>query len=163
VGTATAVLVSLGGAAAAAGGLWTSPWAEHPITSITYTLPSGTTCAQRIGDLHIADPRAQALIRDWLASAPLDDLIDVPSALAQIRSEPDTWTRNDGQAVPVGYGTRHYDPDYEYDTAVWQAISTAISAKLTDTGFTRYLDTTWSAETHCTGVRPDPEVPTWLK
>lgn len=163
MGTATAVLVSLGGAAAAAGGLWTAPWAQHPITSITYTLPSGTTCAQRIGDLHIADPRAQALIRDWLASAPLDDLIDVPSALAQIRSEPDTWTRNDGQAVPVGYGTRHYDPDYEYDSAVWRAISTAISAKLTDAGFTRYLDTTWSAETHCTGVRPDPEVPTWLK
>lgn len=163
IGTATAVMVSLGGAAAAAGGLWTAPWAHHPLTSITYTLPSGTTCAQRIGNLHIANVQAQDLIRDWLSAHPIDQIIDLHAAIAEIRSEPNTWVRGDGRSVQVGYGTPYYDPDYEYDTAVWRAISSAISRKLNDAGYTTYLDVTWSAETHCTGADPSPEVPAWLK
>lgn len=164
IGSATAVLVGISGAAAAAaGGIWTGPWEDHPITSITYTLPSGTTCSQKIGNLHIANPQAQTLIRDWLASRPLSELIDVQAAITQLRSGDETWDSESGHTVKVGYGTAHYDPDYEYDTAVWQAVNAALRARLRDAGYTSYLDTTWSADTDCIGSDPHPEVPSWAK
>jgi hypothetical protein len=65
--------------------------------------------------------------------------------------------------VRVGFGTRYYDPDYEYDTAVWRAITSAVSTSLSGAGYNGYLNVTWSAETHCTGADPHPEVPAWQK
>lgn len=162
-GAATAVLVGVAGTAAAAGGVWSGPWEDHPVTSITYTLPSGTTCSQKIGNLHIADPDAETLIRDWLASRPLDDLIDVRAAITELRSEPWRDTSDNGRAVRVGYGTDHYDADYEYDSAVWLATSVAVRTKLDAAGYTSYLDTTWNANTVCTGSNPHPAVPSWEK
>ena len=147
-----------GGAAAASVLGWTEPWAAHPLTSISYTLPSGGTCEQRIGDLHIANPMAQQDIQQWLGQHPLSQIANVDAALRQVRSGPNWWG-----SIRVGYGTAHYDPDYEYDTAVWQAVTTAIHDKLQADGFASYLDITWGAETHCTGINPHPEVPSWMK
>lgn len=162
-GTASAALVALGATAAAAVGGWTAPWAAHPLTSITYTLPSGGTCEQRIGNLRIADPTAQQDIQQWLGQHQLSQIADVNAALQQLRSGPSDWITPAGRSVPVGYGTSHYDPDYEYDTAVWQALEAAVHAKLEDDGFHDYLDVTWAVETHCTGANPTPEVPSWEK
>ena len=61
----------------------------------------------------------------------------------------------------MGYGTTHYDADYEYDQAVWTAYTEAIGAKLEQEGFTEYFDYSWEGETHCSGSNPYPNVPAW--
>ncbi|MGH3510424.1 MAG: hypothetical protein ACRDPI_09370 [Nocardioidaceae bacterium] len=159
VGTTAALLTAGGTAVATTHSIWAAPWADHPLTSITYTLPSGGTCEQRIGNLKIADPAAQTLIQDWLGKHPITQIADVTAAIKEIRSEPNTWVENDGTSIRAGYGTAHYDADYEYDTAVWRALSIAVSAKLQSAGFTKYLSVTWAGETHCDGTRTDPEIP----
>lgn len=54
---AAAPVLTLGGAGAAAAAVldW-SPWAQQPDVAFTYTLPSGATCAQRLGNVTAADP-----------------------------------------------------------------------------------------------------------
>lgn len=165
IGTTTAMLIAGGTAAAAAIGGWTAPWASQPLGTLTFTLPSGGTCEQRIGDLRIADARAQSLVQKWLSDHTLAEVADVDAAVETIRAEPDqTWDNGSGDPpITFGYGTEHYDADYEYVDAVFRAESTAVTAKLNDAGFTEYLPMRWDSELRCSGPNPHPSVPEWAK
>lgn len=164
IGTTSVLLVAGGTAVAATQGHWTSPWADHPLNAMTFRLPSGGICEERVGDLHLADPAAQSLITDWLSSHPIAEIADINAAIRELRGGgPGEWVRDDGTVTATGYGTEHYDADNEYWNAVSQALYTAVVAKLKAAGFTKYMDWHWSAETHCDGSNKKPQSPWWLK
>lgn len=142
VAGATAAFLAVGGAAAAATAIggWANPWAEQPDAVISFALPGGARCQERIGDLQVDDPGANAMIHHWLASHTLDDVADVDAAISAIRQKGDVWYRADGTAVRAGYGTSYYDADYEYATAVSSAIATAVKDKLAEAGYPPDID-----------------------
>ncbi|MCW2856169.1 MAG: hypothetical protein JWR52_1784 [Marmoricola sp.] len=163
IGTSTTMLVACGTAVAAATiGGWHAPWADRPLGSITFELPSGGQCEQRIGDLHVGNAKAQSIVQSWLSGHPLSQVVDADASLRTIRSSKQMWDK-DGIEIPVGYGTKHYDADYEYVDAVMQALSGAINAKLAEEGFATYVPVTWGGELRCSGSNPTPSVPEWLK
>ncbi|PZR53411.1 hypothetical protein DNL40_07820 [Xylanimonas oleitrophica] len=153
-----AVALIVGGTAAAASLLeWTAPWAQEPFGSITYTLPSGGTCEQRTGGLHVRDPGARAEVVAWLEENSLSEIVDVDGAIARLRAE-----RSTAAGIgPVGYGTDHYDADWEYHTAVQDALNAAIAARLEQEGAP--VSFRWESETRCTGDNPDPGTPWWYE
>ncbi len=160
---ATAAFLAVGGAAAAATAIggWTNPWAERPEAAMSFVLPSGTTCEERIGALQVDDPQANAMVHDWLAGHTLDEVADVDTALATIRAQGDTWHRADGTDVAAGYGTPYYDADYEYAAAVSRAIATAVTDRLAEAGYTG-IDYRWGGEVRCAdGV--DPTTPDYAR
>lgn len=161
----SSVLLVAGGttAAAAKAGGWSLPWADDPLTSISYTLPSGRTCEQRIGDLRVADPRAQRIVQRWLARSPLMEILDVDAAIADLREGESTYDPGDGSQIPVGYGTPRYDADYEYAAALSNAAMTAVGERLAAEGFAEHVDVTWEGETHCSGPGEPPGLPWWVR
>lgn len=172
--SAAAVVVAGGGAAAAvtgsAFGGWIAPWTAEPTGTLSFTLPSGGVCEQRIGDLKVANPEAEKMIHAWLADHTLSEIADIDAAIEAIRAEgPQTHTF-DGDTgvrpdVRYGYGTANYDADYEYVNAVFQAESEALSDKLWDEGYTDYEDYnhSWSSELQCSGSNPYPGIPEFAK
>jgi hypothetical protein len=169
---ATVVLLGGGAAAAASGsifGNWIAPWADDPTGTLSFTLPSGGVCEQRIGDLKVANPEANAMIHDWLNDHTLTEIADIDAAIAATRAEgPQTWQFDGDTGVrpdlTFGYGTAHYDADYEYVTAMQQATFDAVHTKLLDEGYTAYADyeLSYSGELRCTGDNPDPAIPEFL-
>lgn len=170
--SATTVVLLGGGAAAAASGSifgnWIAPWADDPTGTLSFTLPSGGVCEQRIGDLKVADPEANEMVHDWLADHTLNEIADVDAAIATMRAEgPQTWQFggvDKGSDLTFGYGTANYDADYEYVTAMHQATFDAVHAKLLDEGYTEYADyeLSYNGELRCTGDNPDPAIPEFL-
>jgi hypothetical protein len=163
VAGATVAFLAVGGAAAAATAIggWVNPWAAKPQAALSFVLPSGTRCEERIGDLHIDDPEANAMIHHWLAGHTLDQVADVDAALVAVRAKGDTWHRKDGTKVEVGYGTPYYDADYEYAAAVSRAIATAVTGKLAEAGY-RGADYRWGGEVRCEGG-VDPTTPDYQR
>ena len=170
--SATAVVILGGGAAAAVSGSifgkWDAPWANDPTGTFSFTLPSGGVCEQRIGDLKVADPRADEMIHDWLADHTLNEIADIDAAITATRAEgPQRW-QNGGldrsSDIVFGYDTANYDADFEYVTAMHQATFDAVHAKLLDEGYTDYADyaVSWEGELRCTGDNPYPAIPEWL-
>ena len=102
------------------------------------------------------------MMHEWLAGHTLDEVADVDAALAAIREEGETWHRKDGTKVKAGYGTRYYDADYEYATAVSHAITTAVEGKLSEAGLPATVDYRWGGEVRCEdGV--DPTTPDYQR
>lgn len=163
VGSSLAVVLAGGGAAAAAEiAGWNAPWADNPDGTLTFQLPSGGTCEQRLGDLKFQNGEAEHVIRTWLGGRSIADVVDVNAAIAQVRDEgPETHVIGNKEFT-VGYGMEFYDPDYEYVQAVWHAEGDAITAKLVQEGFGN-LDYSWAAELHCSGSNPNPQVPDFAK
>ncbi|RYB89618.1 hypothetical protein EUA06_13485 [Nocardioides glacieisoli] len=170
---ATVVLFGGGAAAAVSGsifGNWDAPWADDPAGTLSFTLPSGGVCEQRIGDLKVANPEANEMVHDWLNHHTLNEIADINAAIATTRAEgPQTW-QFDGDTgvrpdVTFGYGTANYDPDYEYVTAMQQATYDAVHTKLLDEGYTDYADynLSWEGELRCTGDNPYPNIPQFLR
>ncbi|KAB7740642.1 hypothetical protein GA707_19300 [Nostocoides sp. F2B08] len=159
----TAVALLGGGVAAAAQGGWLAPWADDPDGALTFTLPSGGTCEQRIGNIKGSDDQAQSMIHRWLEEHTLAEVADVDRALRELRANEGTAVRADGTEIAVGYGTAYYDEDHEYYQAVEHAIVRAIADKLKTEGFNSpslYFDL--QGEVLCEGARPDPSLPWWL-
>jgi hypothetical protein len=164
--TTTAMLLAGGTAAAATGiGGWNAPWADKPLGSLSFRVPSGGVCEQRIGDLHIGNAKAQAMVQKWLSGHTLKEVADVGASLDAIRADHDqTWEHGPGgHRIKFGYGTKYYDADYEYVDAVFRAEQAAIAGKLTAEGFTSYVPVDWASELQCSGPNPNPSVPAWAK
>jgi hypothetical protein len=161
---ATAAFLAVGGAAAAATAIggWATPWSAKPEAAISFTLPSGAKCEDRIGALEVEDPEANAMMHEWLAAHTLDEVADVDAALAAIRQEGETWYRKNGTEIRAGYGTPYYDADYEYATAVSRAISTAVEDKLAESGLPANVDYRWGGEIRCEGG-VDPTTPDYQR
>jgi hypothetical protein len=161
---ATAAFLAVGGAAAAATAIggWANPWSAEPEAAMSFVLPSGTRCEERIGDLQVADPQANTMIHAWLAGHTLEEVADVDAALVALRANGDVWQRDDGTTVRAGYGTPYYDADYEYAAAVSRAIATTVADKLADAGYPADIDYRWGGEVRCEdGV--DPTTPDYRR
>lgn len=134
ISTTTAGIVLAGTTAAAALGIggWTTPWGKDPDGAIEFTLPSGVECEYRIGNLtstsHTDDLRA------WLDDHTLDEVADIDAAIKDMRAQDQTYVREDGTEVDVGYGTPYYDADNEYFDAVNRAVNAAIADRAEETG-----------------------------
>lgn len=153
-----ASLVLLGGmatAAAAATGAW-SPWAETPDASITYSLPSGIQCEERMGDVQGTDPAAVAVVENFYQTTDIDALLSngaLEGTIAQLRSENNLIVNDDGSLSPAGYGTRFYNADSEYSTAVGRIISNALDAELAGRGIDGGASNlSIAGEAHCPGA-----------
>ncbi|RYC05272.1 hypothetical protein [Nocardioides zhouii] len=148
-------------------GNWDALWADDPTGTLSFTLPSGGVCEQRIGDLKVANPDANEMIHDWLNDHTLNEIADIDAAIATTRAEgPQAWQfggLDRSSDLTFGYGTSNYDADYEYVTAMQQATFDAVHAKLLDEGYTDYADyeLSYSGELRCTGDNPDPAIPAW--
>ena len=146
-------------------GNWDAPWADDPTGTLSFTLPSGGVCEQRIGDLKVANPNANEMVHDWLHDHTLNEIADIDAAIAATRAEgPQTWQFDGRPTITFGYGTANYDADYEYVTAMRQATYEAVHAKLLDEGYTDYADynISYEGELRCSGDNPYPAIPEFL-
>lgn len=148
-----ALAIVLGGAgAAAATGTW-SPWAQAPDGVLTYTLPSGAQCEQRLGD--VRGGRGE-VVREFLRTTDLQALVSegVDDAIAEIRTEENSFVHPDGTREPAGYGTERYNADQEYQSAVWRVINEAVSEELDRSGTDpAEVDLSWGGEANCPGAQ----------
>lgn len=78
------------------------PVGRSPPGSITYTLRSGRTCEQRVGNFEAGEPAAQAMLREWLSSRPLSEVLDGNAAIEDLRSSPNMWA---GGEIGAGIST----------------------------------------------------------
>lgn len=163
IGTTTAGIVLAGTAAAAALGIggWTTPWGKEPDGVIAFTLPSGVACEMRVGNISSSSPEFTHDLQAWLDDHTLDQVADVDATLKAMRAEGNTFHREDGTEVKVGYGTPYYDADNEYYDAVVRAIDNAIGVRADKAGlFDKGGELSNAGELHCAnGWEPDS---TWL-
>lgn len=81
-----AVLFAGGAAAAAAAGLW-NPWAEDPDGVFHYSLPSGATCEERVGDISVANPDVRTAIQEIFRTTDVVARADVGAFTARLRDD----------------------------------------------------------------------------
>ncbi|MDO5501988.1 MAG: hypothetical protein Q4G67_02325 [Actinomycetia bacterium] len=167
---AAAVLVAASGTAAAAAiGGWSAPWAQDPDGSIEFTLPSGDECEIRIGDLGSSDEGSADQVRAWLDEHTLDEIVDIEEWIAKERDTRILATLADGRQIEVGYGTDHYDADYEYVTAVTNAISSALTTRAQEVGLSSEGADDggpWfemAGEIKCDGTNANPQIASWQR
>ena len=137
IATTTAGIVLAGTAAAAALGVvggWETPWGENPDGAIEFTLPSGEDCEYRIGNVDTTSRERSDEPRAWLDAHTLDQVADVDATLTDMRAQGNTFVRDDGTEVKVGYGTPYYDANNEYVDAVTRGVNTAIAEQAEETG-----------------------------
>lgn len=153
-------LTLIGGAAtaAAAAGLWVNPWAASPDAALTFTLPSGAVCEQRIGNVRGLDPSEVAIVQAFYRDTDLQSLIS-PVAVNDVIKErraqgQGVFVNDDGTTEPSGYGTDHYSEDQEYWTAVWDIVTSALDEELDRAGVDGIsTDLAFSGEANCHGAQ----------
>lgn len=135
---ATAAVLAVGGMSAAAATVasdW-APWAQQPDHTLTYTLPSGAQCEQRIGGMTGDDPAVIAAAKEFARTHDLMSLADIDGVIARFRTGNHVNVDENGIEYPAPYGTpRYFNPDAEYQVAVSQALNELIGAELDRQGF----------------------------
>jgi len=123
-------------------------WAQHPAATLTYDLPGGGTCEQRLGEVDAKDPASEAFAKKFMGSTDLVAGADVGSAIAKLRSEDYQVHSPDGRMVQGGYGTPYYNADYEYD----QAVTAAVQAEILDAAQAAgHAGVSYTGQTRCKG------------
>ncbi|MGO2863479.1 MAG: hypothetical protein ACTIC1_20140 [Brevibacterium sp.] len=159
VAAALASVLVLGGAtaAAAATGIWTMPWADDPVASFDFTLPSGAVCEQRIGNVTgLASDEIAAVVNFYRSTdfeaLLTDDAID--ATIVQRREAGEgIYVNEDGSTEPSGLGTEQYNADKEYWTAVWDVVTTALEDDLKRAGIDGIdTDLSFQGEANCPGA-----------
>lgn len=142
VGTAGVVLaLSLGGVGVAAAATHDWEWLFYdrvaPEASYTYTAPSGAVCKTIIGVFRGSDPAALEVARDYASSTDLLAAVDVEKMLAHLQAGADqaTYRTSEGREVAAGPGTKHFDADQQYDSAVGLAVTELLGGELERQGF----------------------------
>lgn len=125
------------GAAAMATGLW-APWAQTPDGTFTYTLPSGMTCEQRVGDLHSENPDIQRAVQEIYATMDVVADSDVAARYERLLTEDSALeyaqaTVDSNSGLP-GYSTIE---DVIYGMAVGTAVNKTVNEELVERGFFR--------------------------
>lgn len=123
------------GAAAMATGLW-APWAQTPDGTFTYTLPSGVTCEQRVGDLHSENPDIQGAVQEIYATMDVVADSDVAARYERLLTEDSALeyaqaTVDSNSGLP-GYSTID---DVIYGMAVRGAVGKTVNEELVERGF----------------------------
>jgi hypothetical protein len=125
-------LAGVGAAAAAVTHADWSRWAQDPDVLLTYTLPSGAVCEERIGGTIGADRDAVEAAREFFREHDVLALADVEGEIARMRADDDvTEILPDGSVVDASYGTPYYrSADEEYAFAVSRAVGAVFVAEL---------------------------------
>lgn len=155
VGLVSATLVVGMGAAAAASGMWTLPWAEdNSLASFSYRLPSGLECEQRVGGVSGSNPTVVHAVEDFWRTTDIQGLLtDEAIARVLVRHQTAIYVNEDGSTEPAGPGTEHYNADSDYITAVWDVAVTAMDADLERMGLANVdPDLTMQSEPNCPGL-----------
>ena len=122
------------GAAAMATGLW-APWAQTPDGTFTYTLPSGVSCEQRVGDLHSENPDIQRAVQEIFATTDVVAESDIAARNERLLTEDSALeyaqATVDSNSSP-GYGTIE---DVIYGMAVRTAVLETVNEELVERGF----------------------------
>jgi hypothetical protein len=133
-------LLLVGGASTAVATGWRPPSWENPVdSSYTFTLPSGPTCTMLIGNVGGSDPESVQVIRDFYRDADYTKLLDDDAIAAQIqkiRLDKNTAIDAAGNEVPAGYGTKYYNADEEYKSAVNGILTDAAWTEIESEGLT---------------------------
>ncbi|TFD88928.1 MULTISPECIES: hypothetical protein [Cryobacterium] len=134
-----ASVLLLGGAATATAAVTNSwvPWAQTPVASMAYTLPSGVECEERIGNIRGQDPAAVEAVKNFYRTTDIESLLTkekIASTIEWIRQDSNIAVNADGSTEPAGYGTVHYNADEEYQRAVTMIVTAAVSAELANQG-----------------------------
>ncbi|MFI2752587.1 hypothetical protein ACGIF2_04040 [Cellulomonas sp. P22] len=153
-GFAAALGLGLGGvgvAAAAVTGVdlpW-SPWAQEPDATLTYTLPSGAVCEQRLGNVESSDQARVEALQEYVSTHDVLALADVDGAITQMRTEERTFEGHRAE-----YPSEYYpSPDSEYQQAVSQAVAHLVFGELERRGFGPDTDLSLMGEAHCPGAK----------
>lgn len=122
------------GAAAAATGLWV-PWAQTPDGSFTYTLPSGVSCEQRVGNLRVDNPDIQRAVQEIFAEMDVVAQSDVAARNERLLAEDSALEY--AQATVYSDGSPGYSTiaDVIYGMAVSAAVLETLDEELIARGF----------------------------
>ncbi|PRB09956.1 hypothetical protein [Microbacterium sp. MYb62] len=121
------------GTAAMATGLW-EPWAQTPDGTFTYTLPSGITCENRVGDLRSENPDIQRAVQDIFATMDVVAASDVAARNERLLTEDSA--RDYAQALVDGGAPGHSTiEDVIYGMAVRTAVLETVEEELVERGF----------------------------
>ena len=134
-----ASVLLLGGAATATAAVTNSwvPWAQTPVASMEYTLPSGVECEERIGNVLGQDPAAVEVVENFYRTTDIASLLTkekIASTIEWIRQDSNIAVNADGSTEPAGYGTVHYNADEEFQRAVSMIVTAAVSTELAGQG-----------------------------
>lgn len=137
----TGALIAVGGAAAAATlSVW-QPWAQHPDLTAQYTMTDGQQCEYRI----VFEPGTTEAARTALTEAFTNPEVLTPAAvdaaIAAIRADPGAQ-RDADTGEPMGYGTAHYNAEWEY----FNAVNAVVLSHVSDLGASQELATRGQAE-----------------
>ncbi len=122
------------GATAVATGLW-APWALEPEGSFRYTLPSGVTCEQRVGDLVAENPDVRRAVQEIFASTDVVGTSDIAGWADRLGA--DDSARQYAEAIVAQSDTPGTSTieDVVYGMAVSQAVIETVSDELAARGF----------------------------
>lgn len=135
------VLITAGGAAAAAAlGVW-QPWAQDPDVVVHYEMPDGATCEYRIVFDSTTPEATQAAITAAVADPEVLSSDAISAAISAYRADPGTQ-RDADTGEPMGYGTENYNPEWEY----FNAVNAVLHAHLGEQGLNAGLATRGQAE-----------------
>lgn len=133
IAIASAVVVGGAGAAAAATVDEWAWWATNPTGTVSYTLPSGKVCEQRLGEINSSDPALTAAARDYVGSVDILTTFDVDEAFHAAKADAQRYAA-DAQGQ-VGDPFVMPTDDELYETAVFNGITTALTAEMQAEGF----------------------------
>ena len=132
--TGTLVLLFAGGAAAAAAtGLW-HPWAEEPDGTFQYTLPSGATCEERVGDIHAGNPDVRSAIQEIFRSTDVVARADVGTFEERLRGD-DGAVALAERWIETGSTTLTSTDDVLTQMATSRAVIDVVMIELDERGF----------------------------
>lgn len=128
-----ALLFAGGAVAAAATGLW-HPWAESPDGTFRYSLPSGVSCEERVGDIHAENPEVQTAIQEIFRSVDVVAAADIEGAEKRLRGEPEAiaiakdW-------IDAGHTELTTTDDVLAQMATSHAVNDVVMTELGERGF----------------------------
>lgn len=128
-----AVLFAGGAAAAAATGLW-HPWAEEPDGTFQYTLPSGVTCEERVGDIHAANPEVRSAIQEIFRSTDVVARADVGAFEERLRGDDEAVALAE-RWIDTGSTTLTSTDDVLAQMATSRAVIDVVMIELEERGF----------------------------
>ncbi len=139
-GVGALVLAGAGAGAAAAGWHWRSPWADHAVARLHFTVPSGAACEEIIGGFTGPPDTVRAAER-YVGSVDLASVVDVEAAYSKVRI-----TSSDGSELPPSDQVN----DVRYRIGVTEGVYGAIASAVEREGLStdRFQI---EGEAHCAG------------
>ncbi len=138
---AGALVLGGAGAAAAASGAWVPPWDRQPAAEFSFTLPSGTQCAEHVDSIEMkqGSPRTAQDVENYLAREHLMfhmSQSDIVAAAREITGAGSASIASDGTITETSHAVGpNALSDADYRAAAVPAANRALIAALARAGF----------------------------